>query len=217
MRCAHCGAEVAPEHTFCSQCGTPLTASGDHPSSSSPTPEAVASSSHTLSLTVPVAFTHASRDYWRLGALALLFLSLFLPIFSSAHVFTLRIISFGLVGWLALLIVLALAVLTAIPNWRPAFWPGLERFLAAAVLGSVVTVLLALLSIQGLITHLMTKLQSSMLGSLVSSSLSSHVPHLGFAPFLALIGSIGWAVLNLPRLKPVGFFFLRPSSELSPS
>ncbi|PSR24727.1 MAG: hypothetical protein C7B43_18405, partial [Sulfobacillus benefaciens] len=51
------------------------------------------------------------------------------------------------------------------------------------------------LSIQGLITHLMTKLQSSMLGSFVSSSLSSHVPHLGFAPFLALIGSIGWAII----------------------
>jgi hypothetical protein len=195
MRCAHCGAEVAPEHTFCSQCGTPLTTSGDYPSSASSPSAAGTPSSRTLSVTVPVAFTHASGDYWRLGALALLFLSLFLPIFSSTHVFTLRIISFGLAGWLALLIVLALAVLTAIPTWRPAFWPGLERFLAAAVLGNVVTVLLALLSMQGLITRLMTKLQSSMLGSFVSSSLSSHVPHLGFAPFLALIGSIGWAVI----------------------
>jgi len=192
MNCPQCGKTIRAGQSFCGQCGATLQmASGQTP----PIPSSPPSRPATLGT---IAFTSNVQDYWRLGALALLLISTFIPAVSLPDGLAFSVIQLGFVGVLAILIILALAALTAIPSWRPSFWGPLERFLSAALVGNVFTVFLLVVTVASVVSRLMAKLSQSAggLGSLLLGSTTSLAIHVGFGLVLALIGSIGWAVVT---------------------
>lgn len=152
----------------------------------------------TPSMSGAIAITTDIHDFWRLGALALLLISTFIPAVSLPGGLAFSVIQLGFVGWLAVLVILALAALTAIPSWRPSFWGSLERFLSAALVGNVLTVFLLVVSVASVVSRLIAKLSQSAggLGSLLLGSTTSLAIHVGFGLILALVGSIGWAIVT---------------------
>ncbi len=192
MNCPQCGVPIRAGQSFCGQCGATLQMAAGQ---TSPVSSAVPPSP---SISGTIAFTTQVDDYWRLGALALLLISTFIPAVSLPGGLAFSVIQLGVVGVLAILIILALAAVTAIPSWRPSFWGPLERFLSAALVGNVFTVFLLVVTVASVVSRLMAKLSQSAggLGSLLLGSTTSLAIHVGFGLVLALIGSIGWAVVT---------------------
>jgi len=105
------------------------------------------------------------------------------------------------VAWLAVGILLALVALTVVPTWRPSQWVAVERFLSAAMLGSVVTVFSIVTAIARILTHVMQSLSNSAggLSSFLSESFGNAIAlsiHIDFGLILAFAGTVAWAILT---------------------
>lgn len=191
-----CGTPLRPGQAFCGQCGRAVPQAAEE--------SAVSLSRNTAPLTgfaMPFALTTQTDDFWKLGALAVLLLSLFFPAVSLPAGLALSPIQLGLWAWLAVLIVLALAALTAVPAWRPRPWPAIERFLSAALVGSVVTVLGMVWTAAHILSRMIQSFTSSTggFGSFLAGSFgraASYSVHVDFGLVLALAGTVAWAILT---------------------
>lgn len=185
MTCSQCGVPVRPGQSFCGQCGTALTAQVPSPDATVPH-----ASSASMSINFPaISFTADFDDYMRLGALAVLLISVFLPAVSLPNGLGFSLIRLGFLGWLAIVIILAFAAETAVPAWRLSQWSAIARFVSAALVGNVVTVVLMVIVAGQVLSHVLGS-AASFLGA--SYALSVNV---GFGLVLALVGSVAWAVL----------------------
>ena len=202
MTC-ECGTPVRPGQAFCGQCGRAVPETAPSPS---PTP----GSPVTIPTVLPTGLATDSRDLWKLGSLAVLLLSLFLPIVSLPAGISLTVLRFGALAWIGGLALLVLATLTAVPAWRPPFWPVLERFFSAAAVGSVATVFVGVIGLASAISHFVQSLNNSsgtlsgLSTGLVSNSLALSI-HVGFGLIVALVGAIAWAVATKRPPGPKAF------------
>ena len=194
MNCTQCGATLRAGQAFCGQCGATAQMAAGQTAPGLPANPAAGPST----VTIPVALTTNVHDFWRLGLLGVLLLSVFVPAVSLPAGLAFSVIQLGFVGWLAVLVILALAALTAIPSWRPSIWGSVERFVSAALVGNVATVFLLVATVSSELTHLISKLSQSTggLGSLFLGSATSLSIHVGLGLVLALFGSIGWAIVT---------------------
>ena len=199
MNCSECGAAIRTGQSFCGQCGTALQAvvgQNSNGGSNSTT------RSMPTSALAPIAITSDPQDFWRLGALGVLLISTFVPAISLPGGLSLSVIQLGLFGWLAVLVILALGAVTAVPSWRPGFWGPLERFVSAALVGNVLTIFVFTVGIGAVVSHLVARLTQSAggLGSAFLGGATSMAVHVGFGLILALIGSVAWAVVTRRRI-----------------
>ncbi len=202
MHCRQCGHELTANQAFCPACGQAVNSSSSSRSatvSASSSTDTVSSTSQ-VSLTVPLSFTTQRQDFYRLGALAVLLLSMFFPVIGvRSH--GIRFIQMGGIGWILVIIVLAMSALVAIPSWRPKFWTTGERFLSAAAVGCALTVFLILEGLQVSLARLMNSFGGSLLGGALSSGVGLH---LGFGMLLLIAGSFGWAFLTWIPTRNIG-------------
>jgi len=123
------------------------------------------------------------------------------PAISLPAGLALSLLRLGLVACLAVEILLGLVALTVVLTWRPFQWVAVERFLFAAMLGSVVTVFSIVTAIARILTHAMQSLSNSAggLSSCLSESFGNAIAssiHIGFGLILAFAGTVAWAMLT---------------------
>lgn len=192
MNCLECGAAVHDGQAFCGKCGTAV------PTQAAPlaSPQTSSSSQPVLPSIGSVTLTTQVGDFWKLGSLAVILLSLFLPAVSLPAGLAVSPLRLGFFAWIAVLVVLGLGALTAVPAWRIKGWSDVERFLSAAFLGSVLTVFVLVLGVAhivGSITQSLNSGSGGLLGNVMGGSLSLSV-HVGMGLVLAILGTVSWAV-----------------------
>ncbi|PSR32277.1 MAG: hypothetical protein C7B46_15005 [Sulfobacillus benefaciens] len=194
MQCDECGAPLRGGQAFCGNCGKAVTADAGAPLKILSAPNR----SRSTAFATPIMVTTKIQDFWNLGALATILISLFLPAISFPAGFTVRPLQFGFLAWGAVMGISVLAILTAVPSWRPLFWPSVERFTSAALVGSVVTVWVTVLGLPSALSHFGQSVShANLFGGVFFSSLGSDLSssiHVGFGLVLALIGTVAWAI-----------------------
>lgn len=205
--CPNCGTPLKPGALFCGQCGTDVrevnTASEQSPPTGSQSPNTAVGDSinKVINTASQISFTHSVNDFIQLGGLALVFISLWLPWVGLPGGIDVGIGQAGIIVWLLVLIILIDGGFVAVPDWRKIpRWSSVQKFLSAAALGSILTVIFSLSIIRTVVSSYIERMLNNSgggfgLGSLLGSiHVGSSLITLQVGLVFAVIGIVGVVV-----------------------